>query len=554
MALDISKLGRKSFISQSALAEVLTAIKNSGEIPLHTSKSTVKRRREDAISQVETPYGPIIETLELDTVDGGQIRVPMCNPAAWMYHTSRTCPRMMRLLNQASQTVNNINRPWRIILYCDEISPGNQLKVHNRRKLQSVYFSVQEYGGFELTQEHAWSVLTCIRTDLVNKLQDGMSQFFRHCVKAFLKTSGNMSTGISVQVHGEDRIMCFVLSYILADEAALKQVVENKGASGKMLCLFCQTTVNARYRPANLGQLVLHTVTDASQLCLHSDNSVWQIIDYLNAESTRGTTKEHLSELEMKFGFNHCPAGLLLDVGLRQWVRPISMVAYDPMHVFLVSGVWHREMTLLLGRLADDGFKQSMLHDWTMAFIWPDIHGGASCSARLVFKKKKESDQEFKCTSSDALAVYPVVRSFLHHTVQTPTDELHLAIKSYYSLCEILDSLKLTATGAIDAKDFQDKVESHLRNFVAPCLHVLFEHGCIMCRLNAASFVFLLSCQACYGESHFLPKHHFALHLGWQLQKHGLLCTCFVHEWRHKIMKRPLYFAGVLLNATCGCV
>ena len=132
-------------------------------------------------------------------------------------------------------------------IYCDEISPGNQLKVHNRRKLQSVYFSVQEYGGFELTQEHAWSVLTCIRTDLVNKLQDGMSQFFRHCVKAFLKTSGNMSTGISVQVHGEDRIMCFVLSYILADEAALKQVVENKGASGKMLCLFCQTTVNARY-------------------------------------------------------------------------------------------------------------------------------------------------------------------------------------------------------------------------------------------------------------------------------------------------------------------
>ena len=117
MALDISKLGRKSFISQSALAEVLTAIKNSGEIPQHTSKSTVKRRREDAISQVETPYGPIIETLELDTVDGGQIRVPMCNPAAWMYHTSRTCPRMMRLLNQASQTVNNINRPWRKILY-----------------------------------------------------------------------------------------------------------------------------------------------------------------------------------------------------------------------------------------------------------------------------------------------------------------------------------------------------------------------------------------------------------------------------------------------------
>ena len=44
--------------------------------------------------------------------------------------------------------------------------------------------------------------------------------------------------------------------------------------------------------------------------------------------------------------------------------------------------------------------------------------------------------------------------------------------------------------------------------------------------------------EACYGEQHYLPKHHLAIHLGQQLELHELLISCFVHERRHKILKR----------------
>ena len=184
MVLDISKLGRKSFISQAALAEILTAVRDSGELPQATSKATVKRRRDNGIS-VDTPYGPLVHMKTLVSKDGSALDVPFANPAAWLYHTSRNCPRMMSLFNSASKHANHINQPWRLMLYCDEVSPGNQLKVHNRRKLQCVYYSVQEFGGYELTQEYAWSVLTCIRTDLVNKLQDGMSPIFQALCQLF---------------------------------------------------------------------------------------------------------------------------------------------------------------------------------------------------------------------------------------------------------------------------------------------------------------------------------------------------------------------------------
>ena len=67
MALDVAALGRKTFISQSGPSEVLTAIKKTGQIPEATSKATVKRRREDAVS-IETPYGSLIQMMKAENL------------------------------------------------------------------------------------------------------------------------------------------------------------------------------------------------------------------------------------------------------------------------------------------------------------------------------------------------------------------------------------------------------------------------------------------------------------------------------------------------------
>ena len=144
---------------------------------------------------------------------------------------------------------NDATRKWTLMLYTDEVSPGNQLKVHNRRKLQCVYFSVKELGGFNWTQEHARRLLTCARTDVANQLKGGMSQLFKACVKLFFRDVGNFERGINLRVGNTSRILCFSLGNIVADEAALKQAFDCKGASGKMLRMSCQTTTSRRYAP-----------------------------------------------------------------------------------------------------------------------------------------------------------------------------------------------------------------------------------------------------------------------------------------------------------------
>ena len=63
--LDVARLGRKSFMSQAALSEVLTAVRNVEELPAGVSRHALKRARQ-AKAGVETPYGKICRTWNLE--------------------------------------------------------------------------------------------------------------------------------------------------------------------------------------------------------------------------------------------------------------------------------------------------------------------------------------------------------------------------------------------------------------------------------------------------------------------------------------------------------
>ena len=465
MALDIASLGRRSFISQSALAEVLTAVRESGELPQTCSKSTVKRRREEA-AQVETPYGPLIQFLEAESEDGTFKKIPYAHPGAFMHHASGTCPGFRRLLDLAAATnpANSTLSPWHVAIYFDEVGPGNQLKIHNKRKLWAVYYSVKQFGGYELTQEHSWMVLMCIRSDIVNGLKGGLSHLFLRCLQIFQC----LETGITLQFNDCIKVCCFKIGILIADEQAIKLCLECKGASGKMCCFRCQTTIQARYAPTPIGRLILHTEHDVSKLVLHSDRSVWQIVDHLATQAGHGT-KKAFSELEVRLGWNHVPNGVLLDQDMRAHFKPISHVSYDWMHVYLVAGIFHKEISALLDLMSKHGIRQSALHDWCSHFVWPHLHGGQGCSAKDVFRKKRDSDSEFKCASSEALGIYPVIRSFFQNmNMENIGHDMRLGINSFYCLCEVLDSLKHAATGSIAVAAFQSKIEAHLIAFKVP--------------------------------------------------------------------------------------
>ena len=77
------------------------------------------------------------------------------------------------------------NKPWRRILYSDEVVPGNVLGHMNKRKVWVIYYSFLELGPALLRREDAWLPLLVKRSLDVNKLGGGLSQLFSLGIKCF---------------------------------------------------------------------------------------------------------------------------------------------------------------------------------------------------------------------------------------------------------------------------------------------------------------------------------------------------------------------------------
>ena len=90
--------------------------------------------------------------------------------------------------------------------------------------------------------------------------------------------------------------------------------------------------------------------------------------------------------------------------------------------------------------------------------------------------------------------------------------------QSYYSLAAALDLLRRTVHGAVPPQTLHHAVVRHLDFF-----------------------------KLSHGEDKLLPKHHMSLHLSSQLARKGRLLTCWVHERKHKEVKR---FANSLCNTS----
>ena len=129
------------------------------------------------------------------------------------------------------------------------------------------------------------------------------------------------------------------LGLVIADESALKQMYENKRASGKVPCLFCRNVLLKRWAPEVMDDnLTLHTCTDPSRFMLHTKETLFETVDHLARESAR-LTKGEMAALEKNCGFNHAPAGALLSPDVRQHLDPVRSTSFDWMHNYLVGGV-----------------------------------------------------------------------------------------------------------------------------------------------------------------------------------------------------------------------
>ena len=227
------RLGLKKFVSAAALEELCEELGIKGG-----TRRTVKRKRQADISHV-TPYGDILVEKNI-----AGTKIWMVQPVAMLYHISRSCLEFSKFFKEIlSRKPCTRDHPIKVIVYSDEVTPGNQLRHQNARKIQVCYWSLECFGLTNLSNERLWFILSICRSDVVKELPGKMSQFMKISMQMFMEPY-DLRSGIILDFFDGSKATIFGrVSILLGDEAALKETLDCKGAAGTFFVLYVRTSV-----------------------------------------------------------------------------------------------------------------------------------------------------------------------------------------------------------------------------------------------------------------------------------------------------------------------
>jgi hypothetical protein len=522
----LARLGRRHHIStiglSSLLQEIHDIVDDTGELPDAASRARIKRARTANI-QIDTPYGKLIQEIEVELTDPTTtIQVPFVHPPAFIWYAMNHCPAFSELLGTRlrEQPCSTASR-WSIAIYSDEVVLGNQLKGKNKRKVQAVYWTLTPFGVTALSFEHLWFTIGVLRSALVERIKGNMSAYMRLLLRQFVVGTTNLcTTGIFIGSGRNLSLLMAEFGIMIGDEKAIKMCWCCKGSAGLLPCMFCRNVISLKRKDkgVNKKRLVFTpqpgdicvdlSETDVRKLVLHTDATVVTLVGHLRSEATT-LSKANFATLQTRLGYNHAPEGLLMDTMLD--IKPIATTMWDWMHCMLVSGIFNKEVGLLMSKLAKAKFTtHRQIHEYVCKFVWPKRLRHAS--GKDVFESRTTliDDSELKGSASEVRSVYRVLRLYLMDIYPTASDAIKAAITSCYRLCCVLDLLiKISEGKPVSPIELQTAIASHLEGYI-----------------NV------------YGRASVIPKHHFMTHIASIYECHKLLLSCWVHERKHKEIKK----------------
>ena len=128
--------------------------------------------------------------------------------------------------------------------------------------------------------------------------------------------------------------------------------------------------------------------------------------------------------------------------------------------------------------------------------------------SELFAPSREESNtkaRKFRCGASIGLSLCLIIGVWLSMYRALCPQEIHC----YVCLCDLVESFMCVARGTIESSDLLARVERFLAAF-----------------------------EAAFGAPCMTPKFHWLLHFKRHWDKFKVLTACFVHERKHKMVKR----------------
>lgn len=493
-------------VSDATLTSILESL-SERPVPGGASRFQVERASVDVIKDM------VVE-VQLPTVSGAPFKWEFLSPQLLLQRALGEGGALADLFERRLTSVRpSPEAPWDLILYYDEITPGNVLRPDNKRKFMSVYMSFKQLGA-ALFREESWLTISVVRMNQVHDVLGGWSRMLAEIMRhMFCKAESFIDVGVSLALR-EPTLMFARLGVVIADEAALKMMIDAKGASGLRPCPLCKNVVMkgsglATHDPTNY--LVELTCCDPGRFDRATDRDLFDAMSLLK-EARATSTKKHFSELQRSVGFNYNEFGILSDVSLLPLVRPATTLRFDPMHCVLSNGVASVEVHLFLQRCnAELGLRFHHFETFCKAsWTFPRNFREKGAAIHQVFNASREraSTETFKASASELLTVLPLLVHFAD-TCILPSGKLAAEVESLKLVGDMVAILQAGKAGDPDHESLKRVVHQHFQGFMRV-----------------------------YGEEQVKPKHHYTLHLASQLERDNMTLDAFALERKHQSVKR----------------
>jgi hypothetical protein len=523
-------------VSCTALAKILKLAADG--IPEITDRNAIREAR-DLQSNELTEYGTLVTNLQLERIDGSPIDLCIVNPFAHLVIACRECPGFANLIRD-KLVVHPCTpeAPWRLIIYADEVVPGNQLANHNARKVWAIYYALMEYGAAVLSDEDAWTCIAAERTDNVKQMSGGIAQVFDE-ILCFLFAAGGHTmqhSGVLLELNGGGRVRLWIeLFMITQDGAAHKMVFCVKGDAGHKFCTECR----------NLYAVQSNIIDEDNEPMLTCSLVLREEMDFADDEDIRGTVKrlawyalnrpDELALRSQACGFNHVSKNMLLDPRLDDVLKPITHKAHDWMHAMLIRGVFNVTACLFVKALIHSGVTDAAAQFEAYILAWTLPTRVKLNIARLasIFSanrwKASNKAHALKCMASEALSIYGIMACYTQ-SVFLRAGVCTCQCQAFLHCCNVLDLLLAVPLGYVTEEDLRDAIDDLLK-----------------------------ACVAAGWKDRLTPKFHWLIHLSIELGRFGGLLACFVQERKHKVVKRFAelhrnnmgYETGILADIVC---
>ena len=507
-------------VSAKALADILEHVATEG-VPERRTRRDIGIARDAQIQQV-SPYGELLVSVPVKA--GGETKHLLAiNPLAmlWLlFHQGGGWTDFMTFLLERKPS--SPENPWGMILYSDEVVPGNPLSFDNLRKAWAIYFGSREFGAMALQREESWLDLLAYRSSELKKIDAGISQAFGAVANLFFGGLGpNIATaGITLDHPDGRRFRLFAnIFMVLQDGGAHKAIWNCKGEAGTKMCMLCRNLVTRQsgLRDEDGAETLVCDQMFEPELDFANDDDIHDAVRRL---ATKVGCKD-FALISQAAGFRHEPNSILLMDHLRPYVKPVSQFCHDVMHAFFVKGAFNTTMFLLLDVMRRDGIN-----------VWDHLRGevglwqlpartmGFATSCRDAFAPKRMRSsleaKTMKCTASEALTFYPFIAIYLQRVI-IPARRCLAACAAFLAMTDLLDHLMATPHAGLITADM-------LRQDVT---------------------LFLDKCITAGWRQHLHPKFHWAVHMPRHYDHFKMLPMCWVHERKHRVLKR---YSSLVMN------